>query len=128
MVLKQGIKVRGIYHVAWRDYHVGIAHLLDNFHVLHKSGDVVVIHIVLHSVFREKDMEVAPFRVDVVVTAGSQVFYERTGFPADIYLNLVDSAVAHVRNREIDNPVSSQERKCADGAVGLQALYINTGT
>jgi hypothetical protein len=49
---------------------------------------------------------------------------QRAGLGADINLNIVDSAVAEVGNREIDYTESAEEGESADGAVILHALYL----
>ena len=58
------------------------------------------------------------------MTSGSQMLGERTRLSADIYLNTVNAAVAHIRDWKVDHTITSQERKCAYGTVGLHTLYM----
>ena len=58
------------------------------------------------------------------MTAGADVGDQRTGLGADINLNVIDSAVAEVGNREIDYTESAEEGESADRAVILHALYL----
>ena len=46
-----------------------------------------------------------------------------TRFSSDIYLDTFDSAVAHVRDREVDDTVSSEERESSDRTILFQTLY-----
>ena len=43
------------------------------------------------------------------MTAGAEMLGQRTRFPANINLNIINSAVTHVGDREIDDTVSSEE-------------------
>ena len=59
------------------------------------------------------------------MTAGSEVFYQRTRFSSCVNLNTVDAAVAHVGDREVNNAVSSHEGESADRTIVLHAIYLN---
>ena len=43
------------------------------------------------------------------MASGPEMFGQGTGFPAHIDLNVVDPAVAHIRDREIDDAVTAEE-------------------
>ena len=51
------------------------------------------------------------------------MLYKGAGLSSDIYLDTVDPAVAHVRDREIDHTISAQEREGADRTVLFKSLY-----
>ena len=54
-------------------------------------------------------MQPAALGVNIIMTSGSEMLNKGAGLSSDIYLNAVDSAVAHIRDREIDHTVSSKE-------------------
>ena len=125
MGLQKLAVVHGVNHVAGSNYHIGIMHSFNAFHVFHESCDIIVVIIIVHSGFGKQDMQFSSFGVDVVMTACSQMFCKGTRFSADIYLYSFNSAVAHIGNRKIDYTVASQKGKGTDGTVGLQAFHPN---
>ena len=73
--------------------------------------------------FRKEDSDLSVFGIDIVVTSGSNVIYQRTWFVIDIYLNLINAAVAHVGEWKIDDTVSSEKGHGTDWAIILQPCY-----
>ena len=84
-------------------------HSLNALEILKECGNISIVNVIVRAVFREKDTQLTPLGVDVIVPPCSQVFHKRTRFTARIDLDLVDPAVAHVRDREVDNAVSAEE-------------------
>ena len=123
MILQKFAVICRIDHIAGGDDHIGIMLLFDIFHVFHVSGDIIIINGKAGSQFCVKDLETSSFGVDVVMTSGSEMFYERAGFASDIALDMVNSAVVLVVYRKIDDTVSVDERKCSDGSVVLHHFH-----
>ena len=85
-----------IYHVRWCDDHIWLMHTLDEFDVFVESSDICVVYVVFSTVLCEHKLKFAAFGVDVVMTAGSEVSSQRTRFVSYIYLNVVNSTIAHI--------------------------------
>ena len=92
-------------------------HTFDHFDVFQIACDICVINIIFRAVLCKKNLQSAFFGVDVIMTAGSQMFYQRTGFTSYIYLNMINIAVAHIGDRKVNDAVTSKERKCCDRTV-----------
>ena len=116
--------IHSIDHIAGSDHYIRFAGLLNKLHIFNKGSDIIVIDIIVHTVFGIEKMKFSSLGVDVVMTSGSQMFGQGTRFSADIYLNTVNTAVAHIGNREVDHPITSQERKRSYGTIGLHAFYM----
>ena len=117
--------VRCIDHIAGSNDYIRLRHTLDTIHVFDVSCDVCAVNVADLSVFCIHYTQVAPLGVDVIVTPGAEMFCQGAGFSAYIDLNIINSAVAHIRNREINNAVSAEEGECSYRAVLLKAVYLN---
>ena len=57
-----------------------------------------------------------------LVTAGADMRYQRAGLLGDINLDVIDSAVAEVGDREIDHTESAEEGESADRTIVLHTI------
>ena len=124
MILEELIIILGKDHAAGSDHNILTALTADIVNVREESIDVGVVDRVDHVLIGDDDLDPAALGVDVVMTAGADVGDQRTGLGADINLNVIDSAVAEVGDREIDHTESAEEGESADRAVILHALYL----
>ena len=83
MSLEKSIVICCINHVAWSNDHIWLMHTFDHFDVFQIACDICVINIIFRAVLCKKNLQSAFFGVDVIMTAGSQMFYQRTGL--DVY-------------------------------------------
>ena len=124
MILEELIVILCKDHAARSDHDILAALTADVVDVREEGIDICVVDRVDHVLIGDDDLDSAALGVDVVMTAGADVSDQRAGLGADINLNIVDSAVAEVGNREIDYTESAEEGESADGAVILHALYL----
>ena len=100
-------------------------HALNMYQILVEAA-ISVLYISLAELFSEKRSCSPPLlEVDVVMTAGSHMLYQRAGILAGVKLNAVNAAVAHVGNGKIHGAVSAKEGECADGTIVLQSLHMD---
>ena len=59
------------------------------------------------------------------MAACSEVLCKGARFSSDKYFDIVNSAVAHIRNRKINDAVTSEERESADRTKILKTVYFN---
>ena len=116
--------IHSVDHIAGSDDYIWFMSLFNELHIFDKGSNIIVVDIIVHTVFGIEKMKFSSLGVDVVMTSGSQMFGEGTWFSADIYLDTVNAAVAHIGDREVDHTVTSQEGKCAYGTIGLHTFYM----
>jgi hypothetical protein len=124
VALKEGVIVLFEDHAAGSDHNVFLRLSLDVLKVLIHSPDVGVVDVVYLLLCRRKDLQSAALGVDVVVTARSDMSDKGTCLAGNINLLVNDAAVAQVRNREVDDTISSQEREAADRTIILKTVYL----
>ena len=101
--------VCGVDHVARCDHYIRLREPLDAVQVLHVGFHVCAVDIAYLCGLGVHDVQLAALGVDVVVASGAEVLGQGTRFLADIDLDVVDAAVAHIRDREINDAVASEE-------------------
>ena len=101
--------VCGVDHVARCDHNVRLRQTLDAVQVLHVGFHVCAVDIADLRGLGVHNVQLAALGVDVVVASGAEVLGQGTRFLADIDLDVVDAAVAHIRDREINDAVTSEE-------------------
>ena len=90
MRIQELVIILRIHHVVRYNHHIRIMHSLNALQVLEERGNIRIVNIIVRAVFREKDTQLTPLGVDVIVPSCSQVFHKRTRFTAGIDLDLVD--------------------------------------
>ena len=115
--LKESIVVLLEDHAAGSDHNVLLGLSLDVLKVLIHCPDVGVVDGVYLLLGGRKKLESPALGVDVVVTACSDVCDHGTSLAGNINLLVDNAAVAQVRDREVDDTISSQESEAADGTV-----------
>ena len=124
VALKEGVIVLFEDHAAGNDHNVLLGLSLDVLKVLIHSPDVGVVDVVYLLLCRRKDLQSAALGVDVVVTACSDMSDKGTCLAGNVNLLVNNAAVAQVRNREVDDTISSQEREAADRTIILKTVYL----
>ena len=76
MCLKKFTVVCCIYHIGWSNDYIWFTHTFDEFNVFCESGNIGIIYIILRTVLREHQLELAALGVDVVMAPGTQMLYQ----------------------------------------------------
>ena len=109
MCLNKITVVSCVDHVARCDDNIRLGHALDAVQIIDISSDICAVDITDLTLFRVHNAQLATLGVDIVMTSGTEMFGQGTRFPAHIDLDIINAAVAHIGNREIDDTISAEE-------------------
>ena len=122
VLLKKLIIVLCKYHAAGSDHDIILGLTADIVDVREQCVDICVVDGIDQLFVGNDDLDSAALGVDVVVTAGADVGYQGAGLLCDINLDIIDSAVAEVGDREIDHTESAEEGESADRTIVLHTI------
>ena len=122
VLLKELIVVLCKYHAAGSDHDIFLGLTADIVDIREQRIDICVVDRIDQFLIGNDDLDSAALGVDVVVTAGADMRYQRAGLLGDINLDVIDSAVAEVGDREIDHTESAEEGECADRTIVLHTV------
>ena len=115
MLLDQFGEISRINHIIWCDYHIWMMHFFDVLQIFIIGSNIGIIDCISLICIREKNLQLTALGVDIIMTSGTDMGNQCTGFFLYIDLDTVNAAVAQIGNREVDNTISAQEREGSDG-------------
>ena len=114
MSSKKFIEILRIYHISRGNDHVAVARLHHAVQIFRISFDICVIVILILLRICKYHLQISALGINVVMSSGSDMLYQRTWFSSDIHLNSVNTAVGHIGNREVNHTISAQEGEGRD--------------
>ena len=109
MCLNKITVVSCVDHVARCDDNIRLGHALDAVQIFDISSDICAVDITDLTLFRVHNAQLATLGVDIVMTSGAEMLGQRTRFPAHINLDIINTTVTHIGDREIDDTISAEE-------------------
>ena len=114
-------------HVARCDDHVLLFHPLQVVSVCQIVGDIGVVSLVPAVLLTVQKLKSSSLGVDVVLTSGAQMIDQGARIlSADEHLDVVDATVAQIGDREINDPVPSEQGNRSCRAEILKAVDSDT--